>query len=787
MANDKQYIIKNCNKNAILTVIIPIRTSDTYDLVERIKYRSLDESAGDGVSFLVVDYGSKDSDGELIRDVCRNLKFDYVYTRVNDYSFSAGAARNLGAQYARTKYIMHEDVDLFPYKGYYNDLLKEIILQDLDSNWKKFITVPAIYLSEEATESMLVRGVDRSELVHKYLTGHKDIWTVLPASSVILVNRHYYLSIGGYNPAFNGWGLEDLEYAFRLVHAGSEFMPPHDNRFLVEGGYASFSAYRGWRTRFRLHGDLLMRKSIFAVHAYHPRDSVWFNPERHALNKSIYDVSVKRVEEGSYRLTPLRDLNKGSSLIFGRGTFAYNDALLPLWGDLHVKGYQYFTEKSVLEYIRENHIDRVIFTNPYANEERTRTYNAIRSAGVKFYVVERGALPDSMFIDETGFCCESTKYKREHWPELTLERRSRVEAYIAREMSNDIALEKQGDRIGADDLREKLGIPSSKKVLFIPFQSRSDTTVNYFAGSIGSFDNFVDLARDVTRRLSSDWVVIFKNHPLSGVSEDIPGAVNADFAHIKDLINISSYVLLMNSGVGVVSALFGKPVIYTAQAFYADDGLNRHAASSDDVINIINDGFNVVELSRLKFISYLIEDFYSFGKFTTEERNYTDNAKLTITTNIDYYRVNLDGERIMDSVDVDKKHNIKLPIYDIYREWIINNNKNKKNLSTVRISKPNTEHDVISFEKACKLYHSGDYHAALKAFIRISENEGGSVLPLRCAAEAYVKIGQNKMALQLLEKARIFVPDNKNVKRRILELRGKKMFFQPRSSFIVPK
>lgn len=661
----------------LLTVIITLRSAKHYDMVSRLRNRLLDKDIPEAVKFMVVDDGSSEETVPLIKSTCADLGFEYVRYESGKSHFCASSARNVGAMAARSPYIMHEDVDLFPYSGYYRDLLDEIEIQRLDSNFKRFLAVPCLYLSETATDLATSGKISKNEILHSHLTGGNLITTALPASSAILVNRLYYLSIGGYNEKFNGWGLEDLEYAFRLTRGLNQFMEPKDPLWLVEAGYGHTSAYRSWRAQFRLHGELLSRKGIVIFHAHHPKDPAWRNPEAHAKNKELFNSEVQAFERTGHSLPSLPAPEKGKSLIFGRGTFAYNPPLLPLWGELEVKGYQAFSDINVADYCKANHINRVIFTNPYASEQRLQVYNAVREAGIPFVVVERGALPDSMFIDDTGFCCESTRYRREHWPTALDEHRlRRVNDYIASQTSSSLALERQGERLGRRAALQKLGIPDSKKVLFVPFQSRSDTTVTYFAGAIGSFDNFVSLVREVTALLPKDWIVIFKKHPLSSVNEEVPGAKDIGDMHINDALEVADYVLLMNSGVGVLSAMFGKPVIHTAQAFYSDISLNRAASTPEEVLSILSTGFEVDQEARLRFFSYLIEDFYSFGKFTVRERKHTDNAMLTITENIDYYRINFLGTRVLDIEPNGRVLNHKAPVYDIYREWIVSKRHN---------------------------------------------------------------------------------------------------------------
>ncbi|RVH78540.1 glycosyltransferase [Sinorhizobium meliloti] len=779
MRYEQPALIRNsAAESPILTVLITIRVAAHYDMIERLRFRSIDTRMPGSVTFLVIDEGSSLEDAERLKAACAEIGFDYVRHNTEKDLFCLAGARNIGASLSRSQFIMFEDVDLFPYPGFYQDIIDEIHVQGLDTHSNRFLTVPCLYLTEQATEAALAGNLSKNEIIHDHLTGGPLVDFALPASSALIINRMFYLSIGGSNDQFKGWGLEDLELAYRLTRGTNKFMSPKDHRWLIEGGYAHNPTYRGWRSQFRLHGELLSRKSIYIFHAHHPRDTTWRNPELHRANKAIFQRSNESFDAKGHTLPSLPDAKRGRSLIFGRGTFAYNPALLPLWGDLEVKGYQDFQERDIVDHVRANGINRVIFTNPYANDMRLSVYNRVREANIPFYVVERGALTDSMFIDDTGFCCESTRYRREHWPaELDAGRLRRVQDYISTETSSGSALEKQGERIGARAALQKLGIPPQKKVLFVPFQSRSDTTVNHFAGQIGSFDNFVDLVRDVTKRLPPDWVVIFKKHPLSSVQETVPGAIDIGNMHIKDALELTDYVLLMNSGVGVLSILFDRPCIYTAQAFYADDALNRGASKADDVLKLLQEGFTVDQDSRLRFLSYLLEDFYSFGKFTVTEKAYTDNATLSITERIDYYRVNLLGERILDTDDRERIVDPNAPIYDLYREWIRSNKHTEWQASPSRApqsaappSRASQSADEVS-RKGRSAFHAKKYQEAARMFDTACSIQPNRATHYRAAAEALFAMGNRDIALSRLEKARLLAPDNKSIQRRIREMK----------------
>ena len=627
-----------------LSIIITLKTVEHYDMIHRLNYRILqDDALAELVEFVVVDYNSHQAGA--LKHKCVELGFNYIHVTADDSFFNAGKSRNIGAIYSKGTFICHEDIDLHGYGDqYYRDLLDEIDINNLEENNKNFISVPVIYLSEDASTEFFntPERLRKSKFLHYLLINDRSKFTFyMPASSVIIIHRYYYLMIGGYNEDFKGWGLEDLEYAFRITQNAHQFHQPAQNEVLVtKPDFSMQYDYAGWRTRFRLHGDLLGKKGIVLFHIHHPIDRTWRNSSKHQNNKALFDRCVKNfLSQGNY-LSPL-PYRAQRTLLFGKGCFAYNNAMIPLWGDIDIRGYEYFDDINIIDYIKENKIDQVIFTNPYANEKRLSTYNTIKDNNISFHVIERGALNDSLFIDSTGFCCESSLYQAQYWDKtLSQHDYQKTLQYIENEKNTSFALEKQDQRKNTKQIKQELGIAEFKKILFVPLQSRSDTTVNFFAGDIGSYDNFISLLNELSSLLPHDWQLIVKRHPLSKVEENINNAKFVDDYHIKDIIELSDYILLMNSGVGVLATIWNKPVIYTATAFYANKQLNRKAVSAQGVLDILNSGFKPKEEDCIKFIGYLINEFYSFGKMKTKLANYTEQSNLTITESIDIYHLN---------------------------------------------------------------------------------------------------------------------------------------------------
>lgn len=297
---------------------------------------------------------------------------------------------------------------------------------------------------------------------------------------------------------------------------------------------------------------------------------------------------------------------------------------------------------AVVDFIRNSSIDAVLMPNPYGNERRMWVYKKLRNLDFPVVVFDRGALPNSWFFD-VGFNADSPSYHPTRWDQpLSQEQTASIERYVCDVKDRLEPLEKQGDRLGGEGLRAKLKL-GGKKVLFVPFQRPSDTTIKFFSGDIESFDNFVRLVNKTKHALEttmSDWVIVAKKHPLE-TNRPIANVIFADDdVHVNDLLELSDAVLLVNSGVGLLAALWEKPVLHAGQAFYSHVDLNRRVSTHDDVLYWLQRGFSVSVDARNRLLHHLVNNVYSFGNFETELVAQKDGSFRNITRKISFERVN---------------------------------------------------------------------------------------------------------------------------------------------------
>jgi len=683
-------LYKNCDYGD-LGVIIPFKyNKERPEDISKIE-NILSINRPSGVLLYIVDCGSPSDIGDEIKRLCKKYDTEYVYYPGENEIFSIGKARDVGVMYAKTEFVFFQDVDLVPYEGFYSELLAEIENQNLRENFYDFLMVPCLYLTPEGSEEFLsLSGKDRkSQFINYYINKNvQKIQNYAPGTSAIVVNRFHYLSVGGHRKEFSGHGFEDFELIHRLAAMANRFYRPH--RYYTD--YKSWDTYdyTGFRSMFRLFGDSLMIKGIFLCHIWHPPYSVSSAYRLQNKNNSkLLCEFMKEFDTTNEHPQPLIDIYMGRTLALGGPKDAFHKSLWqikPLLGDVEYKSeHEFHTVDEFIDYLNKNKFDRVFMPNPYGNEKRLSIYKELRKRNIKYIVSDRGALTDSVFFDENGFNADSASYDPKIWDrELSDEEELLVDRYIEQEIFSDETLESQGERVGKLVLAEKYGIKHTNKVLFVPFQRPSDTVVKYFSGSVKDMDDFVNFVERVADLLDDSWKILAKKHPLEITSPKSSKITMVDDdTHIKDLLDIADAVLLINSGVGVLSMMWGKPVLYVGEAFYKHEKINVKVNSPEEAVEVLNKGFSVDMKVVKRFIHYLIAEFYSFGKVTYEKVIKADGSYFNVTRNIRFYQVAFPGYGVVKGQIRSKPYiPITSPLFDRYRVYLNsaakNGSENKK-------------------------------------------------------------------------------------------------------------
>lgn len=639
-----------------LSVIFPVRVSNNrqYILSNIERILSLN-STNQEIEYLLVDSGSTSYFSKKIQSICEYYNTKYIFQDTRSQTFSIGRARDYGAQVATGECVIFLDVDLVFDEDFYRKILEEIKCRDMQRNITEYFCIPCFYIDEEFSKEFIADNDIANPTKYRNLRNDYDngsstgIQSFAPATSLLVINRWHLLSIGGHRKEFSGHGSEDFDLAHRLATYARKYHRTY-NYYKDKKDYNSIE-YEGFRAYFSMAGYSVYNNNLFAVHIWHPRPKDKYQVSTHK-NKELLQVFMKEFDEGRSKIDPLEDLSKAeTTLIFGvRKDTAWLSIrqLIPLLGKVDYISELQVEVDEIRSLIESRNITRFLFWNPYGNEKRLSIYKWAKENKFPFYVFERGALPDSWFIDE-GFNADSLSYSYDKWnAKLSEEAIIDTEEYMNSVIQSGSTLEKnnnfRGDVITQEDFNVKHRV-GNRKILFVALQRPSDSVIKYFSGSANGFEGFINNVNDVVEKLNPhEWFIVVKKHPLepgfpkSMKQPDNMLLVDTEY-HIHDLLSIANKILLINSGVGLLAMLFRKPVIHMGEAFYSHPTINIHATDSQAVVKALESDFKVKEDDVIKFIHYLKNDFYSFAKAKYKNRVEKDGSSRSILENLEFYQI----------------------------------------------------------------------------------------------------------------------------------------------------
>ncbi len=638
----------------MITAIIAVRLSSDrlYDEVERID-RIARTIPQDLFRILVVDYGTSEERRHEIADVSGRYNHLDVFRVDERGTFSIGRARDIGVQRARTPVVMFHDVDFLCTAATYRRIHERARARNLDATVYDFFCVPTLYLTHAGTEAYLEsreNGICADTMAHGwYMRGEsKNFEHCAMGSSALVINRYGYLALGGHDPSFVGHGAEDFE----LYHRLAAFAPraPRPEQY-YENITDTTAGYKGFRAYFALLGLDMWMAGICTMHLHHPRrEATDESYHRSSENFKLMRARMMEFDKTGRGLPPLADpyISEKTLLLMSSNSMPARSIrmAIPSLGE-----YEFIPEEDfaapgdLTEFVRDEGYTQVLFLNPYGNPHRLALYTACRSEGLRAIAFDRGALPDSWFFDSDGFLGSSAQYKPDAWDiDLPPDRLKRVREWIADFRRDAATLESNEARQGVEYWRRTLGI-GKRKVILVALQRPADTATVFFAGPVGSADTFNDWVRQLSKSIDRrKFVIVVKKHPLESERPDIDGVIfPRDSANINDLIELSSVVVAINSGVGLISLIEGKPVVACGHAFYQHEGLAYQANSVEELVALVNSDLSVSSVAVERFTSHLIEKFYSFGAPKYHVKEEANGATRKIAYHIDFHSISMLG------------------------------------------------------------------------------------------------------------------------------------------------
>lgn len=636
-----------------ISLVIPLRITDLVFEAEKRLKRIIATVPKDYFDILIVDYGTPREYIDILDNI-QESNVRIITEPAKNKTFSIGHARDIGAQHSEHDIVIFHDIDFYGNDVMYQNIYAEVVSRDMQHRAFDFFCIPVFFLTEQGSNNFLARY--QSNQIFNYQMQDQIInkafdFVDFPAygSSAIVVNKRHYLAIGGHSREFFGHGAEDYDILHRLSHYNPK--GPRTANYYSDLKSNQINKFEGFRAFFALYGIDVFNKGIFFVHLFHPKRAI-SGYQQSNRNFTLLTDLMKNFDKTKQQPQALCDKTKKTNVLLlmkaDSSVVKGLRHLLPVLGHYNILDEALFkSEEHLLKYIQHNDIDTVGLLNPYGNAHRLKIYNMLKRQGCDYFVFDRGALPNSWFFDK-GFNFDSASYDEENWHgALDEEKKSSTLDYMYQLMNSEETLESNGVRKTALYLKEKYHI-GNRKVLFIPFQRPNDSVIKHFSGHVGSMDNFYDWVEYISEQLDpTEWVILCKKHPLENNIPQFNHAIEVEEdTHIHDLLELADKVFLINSGVGLLSLIYNKPVICAGNAFYAKTGLAFSAENKQQSLDLILSDEKPCHESITKFIHYLVNDFYSFGdaKYTHVVK---ETSSLTIVNEILFNNINIFGQKYL--------------------------------------------------------------------------------------------------------------------------------------------
>ncbi|MFQ1995833.1 galactosyltransferase-related protein [Aeromonas sp. 604534] len=205
--------------------------------------------------------------------------------------YSPGQARNNAISYTSAKMIFIVDADLIC-----SPTLREQLQDQSEACFllgpHAFDMYPCLYLTKEETERF---DGDFQGCLESFLRGENHrVEGIALASSCLLMNREWFLQLGGFDEQFVGHGGEDLELIDRLTRHYPIGPRPDDYALNIKAQHPG--DYQGFRRYFSYYALPHLFAGRFLVHQWHPRPLTHPYHKRRANNDQLLEQMLARSE-----------------------------------------------------------------------------------------------------------------------------------------------------------------------------------------------------------------------------------------------------------------------------------------------------------------------------------------------------------------------------------------------------------------------------------------------------------------------------------------------------------
>ena len=500
------------------------------------------------------------------------------------------------------------------------------------------LDIPAYHVTEEETQKIesaasndeMSARIEKIGFESQYSAFDEKVEFIAPYSNVFLISKKYFTALGGYHPIFRGHGSEEFEFFLRAGLYSSFFEMPADVMTDCHGpkkpDFWTHRTYRGFRDLNQHFASRTERAGLKVFHLWHPTKTPGDWRAHNDWKRGKFHEASEEYLKDSAHLLQVDALPKGKKALCICKSSDHWGYFLPL----RLHGYQIIpihdddpeTINRMNELVAQKQVDALVIFNPYMKSHQNflPTHLMAKDLGIETIVVERGALPNTIYYAE-DVSYTAPSFSQAAMDEITLSdaELDATRKYLKVLRKGELLLEGATPRAITDSKYaavEKMTRP----VIFIPLQLDDDMAVTKFVRDSQSYDDFVESIPSVARA-NPDTLFVIKPHPLSKRKHDYPmeNVILADNKdNIHSLLDACKMVIAYNSGVGLLAACHGKPIITIGNAFYNLKGIGQFADSLEDAVQKASKGAPAPDMARVEDLvgKYL---FHRYSWFTAED------------------------------------------------------------------------------------------------------------------------------------------------------------------------
>lgn len=293
-----------------LSIIIPFGLSKERDFIaKRVIEKANTLKSDDETEFIFIEGYSSLQNLDLIKLI--QAKGHRYFKDEKQQAFSLGECRNLGVLKAQSDCVLFLDVDCAVSSKDLEKILVLISLRKMAENINEFLVLPCFYLNEKIEKILDKKNIEELKILaqNDFFSGKKEfVKNYAICSSILVMNRLKFLSLGGVSKAYKGHGYEDFDFLLRLICSACEIEKLPKN-LAYDARAWDFKSFEGFRALFALFGYETSFYGIYALHFHHPTPNQNGYMSNKDANHKLFFKQIELFSKGE--LNPyLKALNK---------------------------------------------------------------------------------------------------------------------------------------------------------------------------------------------------------------------------------------------------------------------------------------------------------------------------------------------------------------------------------------------------------------------------------------------------------------------------------------------